>query len=77
MDEKIIMKNKLKKAKDFRKAIERAGLVGFKFTNNGCGKKMDALGHIHCGDEILENSIPQGKYFRCSKCDIEYNKKVK
>ena len=34
----------------------------------GCGKKMDALGFIHCGDRITENSIPQGKSYLCKEC---------
>ena len=34
----------------------------------GCGKKMDALGVVKCGDEIRENSIPQGEYFICKEC---------
>lgn len=40
----------------------------------GCGKKMDALGYVHCGDEITENGVPQGKIFKCKEC-IEQEKK--
>lgn len=34
----------------------------------GCGKQMDALGVVFCGDEIRENGVPQGEYFLCDNC---------
>lgn len=37
-------------------------------SRKGCGKQIDALGYIHCGDEIRENGVPQGTYFSCSDC---------
>lgn len=49
---------------------EKFRLIGIpkQASRKGCGKRIDAMGYIHCGDEIRENSIPQGKYFLCEEC---------
>jgi hypothetical protein len=35
----------------------------------GCGKQIDALGCVFCGDEIKENGVPQGNFYFCEECE--------